>query len=287
MPELPEVEIVRQSLDKKINQKKVKKVIIRNRNLRIKIPMHFSRLLEGLKVDKVKRFSKYLILCLSNGSYCLIHLGMSGTIHAIHKNKKNFLTNTSFYNSLTLPKKHNHVEIIFDNLRIIYNDPRRFGFFQIIKDYAKLKKRFAHLGPEPFHSKFNLNYINSFLKGKEKKIKNFLIDQNFVSGIGNIYASEILFLSKIDPYKKANLLKISDCRKIVINSKKILKNAIGKGGSSIRDFKNITGIKGGFQNIFKVYQRDGLRCKRIKCSGIIQKKNISNRSTFFCKICQK
>ena len=97
----------------------------------------------------------------------------------------------------------------------------------------------------------------------------------------------ILFLSKIDPYKKANLLKISDCRKIVINSKKILKNAIGKGGSSIRDFKNITGIKGGFQNIFKVYQRDGLRCKRIKCSGIIQKKNISNRSTFFCKICQK
>jgi len=287
MPELPEVEIVRQSLDKKINQKKVKKVIIRNRNLRIKIPSNFSRLLEGLIIDKVKRFSKYLILCLSNGSYCIIHLGMSGTIHLIHNNKKKFLTNTSFYNSLTLPKKHNHLEIIFNDLRIIYNDPRRFGFFQIVENYEKLKRRFNHLGPEPFDKRFNQNYIYLFFKKKEKNIKNFLLDQKFVSGIGNIYASEILFLSKINPYKKANFLKISDCRKILISTKKILKDAIDKGGSSIRDFKNITGTKGGFQKIFKVYQREGLQCKRIKCKGIIQKKIISNRSTFFCKICQK
>ncbi len=287
MPELPEVEIIRQSLDKKIKQKNVKKVIVRNRNLRIKIPPNFSSLLKGQKIVKVKRFSKYLILCLSNGSYCLLHLGMSGTIHIIYDNKKNFLTNASFYNSLRLPKYHNHVEIIFKNLRVIYNDPRRFGFFQIIKNLHILKKRFRYLGPEPFDSKFNLDYCYFFLKNKKKSIKNFLLDQNFVSGIGNIYASEILFLSKINPNKKANLIKINDCKKIITNSRKILKEAIKKGGSSIRNFKNITGEEGEFQKSFRVYQREGLFCKRIKCEGIIQKKNISNRSTFYCNICQK
>ena len=192
MPELPEVEIVRQSLDKKIKQKKVKKVIVRNRNLRTKIPLNFPRFLEGKKIIKVKRFSKYLIICLSNQSYCLLHLGMSGTIHLIYNQKKSLVTNTSFYSSPTLPKKHNHVEIVFDDLKIVYNDPRRFGFFEIVVNEHFLDKRFSKLGPEPFQSEFNLSYIYSFLKGKTKNIKNFLLDQNFVSGIGNIYASEFL-----------------------------------------------------------------------------------------------
>ena len=148
MPELPEVEVVRQSLDKKIKQKKVKKVIVRNRNLRFKIPSDFESILKNQKIIKIDRFSKYLILCLSNNNYCLLHLGMSGTVHLISTNKKNPLTNASFYNSPTLPKKHNHVEIIFNNLRVVYNDPRRFGFFQIIKNIEDLKKRFSHLGPE-------------------------------------------------------------------------------------------------------------------------------------------
>ena len=169
MPELPEVEVVRQTLHKKIKQKKVKKVIIRNRNLRFKIPLNFTSLLKNQKIIKVGRFSKYLILYLSNKSYCLLHLGMSGTIHLVYNSEKNFLTNTSFYNSLTLPKKHNHVEIIFDNLKIVYNDPRRFGFFQIIQNYTLLKKRFAHLGPEPFEINFNLDYVTSYFKGKKKK----------------------------------------------------------------------------------------------------------------------
>ena len=287
MPELPEVEIIRQSLDKNIKQKKVKKVIIRNRNLRFKIPLNFSKFLKNQKITKVDRFSKYLIIHLSNKSYCLLHLGMSGTIHIIFDNKKNFITNTSFYNSSVLPIKHNHVEVFFEDLKIVYNDPRRFGFFQIINNFDLLKKRFAHLGPEPFHSKFNLNYIDSFLKGKEKKIKNFLIDQNFVSGIGNIYASEILFLCKINPNKKGYLLQKKDFKKIMIYSKKVLNDAIKKGGSSIRDFKNTSGKKGNFQKDFNVYERNGLSCKRFKCKGIIQKKIISNRSTYFCNICQK
>ena len=287
MPELPEVEIVRESLDKTIKQKKVKKVIIRNRNLRFKIPSNFENLLKNQKIVKVERFSKYLILGLSNKSYCLLHLGMSGTVHIVHSREKNFVTNSSFYNSPILPKKHNHVEIIFENLKIIYNDPRRFGFFQIIKNKNNLNKRFLHLGPEPFNSKFTLNYIIYFLRKKEKCIKNFLLDQSFVSGIGNIYASEILFLSKIDPTKKGCLFNRKECKKILDNSKKILLKAIYKGGSSIRDFKNTFGTEGSFQKEFNVYGREGLKCRRSKCKGIIKKKNISNRSTFFCNTCQK
>ena len=287
MPELPEVETVRLSLAKKIRLKKVQKVIVRNRNLRFKVPYNFESSLNNQKIIKVNRFSKYLILYLSNKSYCLIHLGMSGTLHLVYKNKKRLLTNTSFYNSPLLPKKHNHIEIIFKNLKIVYNDPRRFGFFQIIKDNLLLKKRFSNLGPEPFDKRFNQNYIYNFFKNKKKNVKNFLIDQHFVSGIGNIYASEILFLSKIDPIKKASSLKKTDCKKISINARKVLFNAIKKGGSTIRNFKNISGSIGNFQKNFMVYQREGLICKRSKCEGIIKKKIISNRSSFFCNFCQK
>ncbi len=286
MPELPEVEIVRQTLDKKIKLKKVKKVLVRNRNLRFKIPFNFISFFRGKKIVKVKRFSKYLIFCFPNNNFCLLHLGMSGTIHLLQNKKKSSITNTSFYNSPILPKKHNHVEIIFENFKIVYNDPRRFGFFQIINDLDSLKKKFSKLGPEPFDSKFNLKYIVPFFKGKKKNIKNFLLDQNFVSGIGNIYASEILFLSKIDPNRKVLSLNKDDCKKIIINSKKVLIKAIKYGGSSIRDFKNVIGKKGNFQKKFKVYDRDGLNCKRYRCPGVIKKKNISNRSSFYCNICQ-
>ena len=113
MPELPEVEVVKQSLDKKIKEKKVKKVLVRNRNLRKKIPLNFESFFINKKILNVSRFSKYLILNLSNNKKCLIHLGMSGTIHYIRRNKKNMITNTSFYNSPNLPNKHNHIEMFF------------------------------------------------------------------------------------------------------------------------------------------------------------------------------
>jgi formamidopyrimidine-DNA glycosylase len=287
MPELPEVEIVRQSLNKKIKQKKVKKVIIRNRNLRFKIPSNFNSYFKNKKIVKVGRISKYLIIYLPQENYCLIHLGMSGTIHVVNKTTINKRTNTSFYTSSFLPKKHNHVELIFDNFKIIYNDPRRFGFFQLIKNNIDLKKRFNHLGPEPFNQNFDLTYVYNFFKGKKKDIKNFLLDQKFVSGIGNIYASEILFLSKINPFKKVKLLSKKECKKIIINSKKILLKAIRKGGSSIRDFKDTSGLRGGFQDEFKVYQQEGKKCKNFGCANLIKKKITSNRSTFFCDFCQK
>jgi len=287
MPELPEVEIVKQTLDQKIKQKKIKNVIIKNRDLRFKIPFKFEELLKNKIIKKVTRFSKYLILNFSDGSFCLIHLGMSGTIHLIKRYELNKFTNTSFYNSPNLPKKHNHVEIQFKDLKIIYNDPRRFGFFKFIKNKQELINKFIHLGPEPFFKTFNLQYLLNYFLNKKKNIKSFLLDQRFVSGIGNIYASEILFLSRLNPTKYAMRLSKKECKKIIFFSKKILNRAIKKGGSSIRNFKNTFGQSGNFQKEFKVYQRENLNCLRNKCSGKIKKIFISNRSTFFCNTCQK
>ena len=287
MPELPEVEIVKQSLAKKIQRKKIKKVIIKNRNLRFKIPLKFEELLENKTIKKVTRFSKYLILNFLDGSFCLIHLGMSGTIHLIKKNNINKFTNTSFYNSPILPKKHNHVEIQFQDYKVIYNDPRRFGFFLFIDTKQDLINRFSHLGPEPFFKDFDLKYLLKYFLNKKKDIKSFLLDQNFVSGIGNIYASEILFHSKINPKTQAMKLSKEDCKNIITYSKSTLSKAIKKGGSSIRDFKNTSGQSGDFQKEFKVYQRENLNCLKSKCVGKIKKIFISNRSTFFCNTCQK
>ena len=287
MPELPEVEIVKQSLNKKIKSSIIKKVLVRNRNLRFKIPPNFEKNLKNKVVIKIKRLSKYIILELSNQMHLIIHLGMSGTIHIINEDSKNSLTNTSFYSSKKLPKKHNHIEILFSKFKIIYNDPRRFGFFKIINGKKELNHFFSKLGPEPFSKFFNYSYLLKNFKNKNKNIKNFLIDQKFVSGIGNIYASEILYYSGIDPFKEANKIAKHEYKKIINFSKIVLQDSIKKGGSSIRDFKNTSGIEGLFQNNFKVYQRNNLNCLKKKCSGTIIKKFISKRSTFFCNSCQK
>ena len=287
MPELPEVEIVRQSLLKNIKGKKINKVLVRNRNLRFKLETSFEKKLKNKFISNIKRFSKYLIIELENKSFCIVHLGMSGTIHIIKNKKNNLPTNTSFYNSPNLPKNHNHVEFFFKNIKLVYNDPRRFGYFKFFSDFNSLKKKFKSYGPEPFNKKFNLKYLINYFKNKDKNIKNFLLDQNFVSGIGNIYASEILYLSKINPSIPAKYLKKNQCKNIVINSRKILRNAIKKGGSTIRDFKNTKGDQGNFQKEFKVYGRDKQKCKRFNCLGTINKITQSNRSTFLCEICQK
>ena len=287
MPELPEVEIVRQSLEKKVKDKIIEKVLVKNRNLRFKIHSKFESHLQKKKIKKIDRFSKYLIILFEDTSGFIIHLGMSGTIHLYDLNKKNIFTNTSFYHSPNLPNKHNHIEIKFNKFKLIYNDPRRFGYFTIFNNKIELKKKFNNFGPEPFFKSFSIEYIIKYLKNKEKNIKNFLLDQKFVSGIGNIYASEILYKSKIKPTRKAKSLTKDECKKILLFSKLVLKKAISKGGSSIRDFKNTNGNMGNFQKEFNVYKRENLCCVKVKCSGIIKKKIISNRSSFFCNYCQK
>ena len=286
MPELPEVEIVKKSLIKKIKSRKIKQVIARNSNLRFKIKKNFGKKLESNKINNILRISKYIVFELSDKSYCIFHLGMSGTIHLIYK-KKNNITNTSFYHSPFLPKKHNHLEFIFDKIKMVYNDPRRFGFFLILKDQNSFKKYFFKLGPEPISKNFDIKYIKKYLKNKNRNIKNILLDQKFVSGLGNIYVNEILFYSKINPLKAGCKLKHKEIKNLIKFSKKTIINAIKKGGSSIQNFTNTSGIKGYFQNSFKVYNQDERKCPNLYCDGTIKKLFISNRSTFFCKKCQK
>ena len=286
MPELPEVEVLKQSLDKKIKFQKINKVLVRNRNLRFKVPKNFESFLKNKKIYKISRKSKYLIFHLNNNSFLIIHLGMSGTIHLVSKKNYYKNTNTSFYSSSSLPVKHNHILIFFKKYQIIYNDPRRFGFIKILKNKKNLEFFFRNVGPEPFNKKFKISYLYSYLRGKKKNIKSFLLDQKFISGIGNIYANEILFYCKINPFKQAKNLTKTEIEKIKYFSKLILSRAIKKGGSSIRNFKNIKGNNGNYQNEFKVYHRENLNCLNKDCYGKIKKTIVSKRSTFFCNNCQ-
>ncbi len=287
MPELPEVEIIKQSLLNEVKNQKINKVSVFNRNLRYKIEDKFEKFFKKKKILNISRISKYIIFHLLNEKYCILHLGMSGTLHLLKKDDLNKSTNLSFYSSKYLPKNHNHVEFYFSKFKLVYNDPRRFGYFKLIKSNNELNNFFKPLYPEALSGEFNSFYIKEKLKNKTKNIKNFLLDQNFVSGVGNIYASEILYHCKINPKKKGGKLIQNDIKKIAKYTKKILFQAIKKGGSTIRDFKNIKGLHGNYQKEFKVYNRENYKCLRLGCNGLIKKIIINNRSTFYCNNCQK
>ena len=286
MPELPEVEIIRQSLKKTINFDKILKVKVHNKNLRFKLSKNFENTLKNKKITNISRYAKYLIIELNNVEYLIFHFGMSGTLHLI-KNSNIKSTNLSFYSSQNLPNKHNHVELIFKNFKIIYNDPRRFGYIKLIKSKSELGSFVSKMGLEPLDSKFDILYLKKKLFNRNKNIKNILLDQKIISGIGNIYASEILFHSGLNPLKKGKKIKINELKLLVKFSKRVLQNAISKGGSSIRDFKNTDGSSGLFQNEFKVYNKENFICPNYKCKFKIIKINISNRSSFYCLNCQK
>ena len=285
MPELPEVEIVRQSLNRQVKNRKIINIQVNNRNLRIKVPKDFDQIFKNAVIEKIQRKSKYLILVFNNHLYCVIHLGMSGTLHFIGLKKKT--TNLSFYGAQSLPKKHNHIIFRFKNFKLIYNDPRRFGFFKILDNKRDYLKFFTRIGPEAISKDFNKTYLIKILKNRTKNIKNLLLDQKLVSGLGNIYVNEILYQAKVNPFKKSHLIELNEIKRIVKYSKVILNKAINFGGSSIRDFKGINGKSGNFQSEFKVYDREEKRCSRYNCSGLIRRKIISNRSTFMCTVCQK
>jgi len=286
MPELPEVEIVKKSLKKNVKDKKILDVIVTNRNLRFKVDKNFEKILKNRKIQNVNRYAKNIIVELNGNIYIIIHLGMTGTFHLIRNNiLKN--TNLSFYQSKDLPIKHNHIVLIFKKFRVIYNDPRRFGFFKLLKDKESFKLYLKKIGYEPLDKNFNLKYLKKSILFRKKCIKSILLDQKIISGIGNIYANEILFHSGLNPRKKGLKLKDFELKYLYKYSKLVLKKAILKGGSSIRDFRNTEGAKGSFQDNFKVYDKDNHNCPNKKCNYKIKKINISNRSTFYCENCQK
>ena len=286
MPELPEIEIVKRSLFKMIGKAKIINIKINNRNLRYKVPYTFSKNLIGKKILKISRRSKYLIFHFDK-KILLIHLGMSGKL-LLMRNRDKIIFKTSFYYDSNVLYNHNHIYIFLNNdFVLIYNDVRRFGFFKLYNTTQLNKIQFLKkLGVEPFSKKFCKKYFKKFVKNRKKNIKNLLMDQTFVSGLGNIYTNEALFLSKIYPLRKCNSLNDSEIKSLIFYIKKILRLSISKGGSSIKDYRNILGKSGTFQQFFSVYGQENKNCSRISCKGKIKKINIASRSSFYCNKCQ-
>ena len=286
MPELPEIEIVKRSLFKMINKAKITDIKINNINLRYKIPLGFSKSLINEKILKISRRSKYLIFHFRT-KLLLVHLGMTGKL-LLTKSYNNTIFKTSFYYDSNVLHNHNHIYFILNNgLVLIYNDVRRFGFFKLYNTTQLNKIIFLKkLGLEPFSKKFSIKYFEKFVQNRKKNIKNLLMDQTFVSGLGNIYANEALFMSKIKPLRICKSLNKNEMKNLIFNIKKILKFSISKGGSSIRDFQNTLGKSGNFQQFFHVYGQKNKNCSRISCKGKIKKIAISNRSSFYCNRCQ-
>ena len=289
MPELPEVEVVKRSLESKILNSIIKKVQINDHKLRYKVKREIVKKLTGKKIKKIKRRSKFLIFEINKTYLMLVHLGMTGKFFLEDRNKKKF--KTSFYYLLDYQKDQKHNRVIFflsKNRKLIYNDVRKFGFIKLYKltDYIRIS-HLKNLGPEPLEKKWNFKYFKNYIVNKKRNIKNILMDQRFVSGLGNIYVNEILFLSGVRPCSEVKELKDFKIKKIIKNSKMILKKSIKLGGSTIKDFSSENGKKGVFQEHLKIYGRKGKKCSNVDCNTNIVRIVISNRATFFCKKCQK
>ena len=286
MPELPEVEVTRRTLLKFIENKVIKNIKINNPNLRFKIPANFKKNVTGQKIIKVLRRSKYILIYLKNDYVMIAHLGMSGKFLIKNNYSKDFLKTSYYFNEFS--SKHNHLEFFFsNNLKVIYNDPRRFGFFLLDKiSKLDVNKFLSKLGPEPLGKDLKKDYLILKTKATQRTIKTLLMDQRFISGIGNIYANEILFLAKIKPNKISSKLSLVDIGRLHPSIGKVLKRALKLGGSSIKDFKSSVGEKGRFQNEFKVYDREDLKCLRTGCSGLIARVVSQGRASFFCNECQ-
>ena len=288
MPELPEVEVVKKSLENRLKNLTIREVVINNNKLRYKIKNRQFYKIKGQKIISVKRRSKYLLIHLSRDFTILAHLGMTGKFFIIDKN--NNKQKTSFYYSINKNEsKHDHLTLYLDKgLKLIYNDVRKFGFLKLFETKNIYKSNHLKLlGPEPLTKEFNLNYIVKYIVNKKKKIKDLLMDQKFVSGLGNIYCNEILFSCRLNPEKIVLKINKKELFNIVKFTKQILKISIIKGGSSIKNFANVEGKIGRFQQKFNVYGREKSKCNRKNCSGVIQKMYTSNRSSFFCSRCQR
>lgn len=278
MPELPEVETIRSQLQKLIVGKKIKEVKVSLPKL-VKFTLtKFRETVIGAVVKKVGRRAKILIFELSDSHSLLIHLKLSGRL--IFRQKDQPL--------LPQDTKWNHLIYYFtDGSRLFHNDLRQFGYVKLVKtaelaDFFRKEK----LGPEPLEKKFTLNGFLNILKKKPKaRIKQFLMNQRNIAGIGNIYSDEILFFAKVNPLKRAQELKPREAKKIFEGIKKILVKAVRLKGSSLRDYIDALGKEGRYVPELKVYAREGKKC--VRCGGIIKRVKLGGRSAYFCLKCQK
>ncbi|QJC38325.1 bifunctional DNA-formamidopyrimidine glycosylase/DNA-(apurinic or apyrimidinic site) lyase [Enterobacteriaceae endosymbiont of Donacia marginata] len=272
MPELPEVEVIKNVIKPFLKGKIINYSIIRTKKLRYMIPINIFKI-KNQKILDVKRRGRYIIIILFKNTI-IIHLGMTGILSIIN-NKNNI-----FYH------KHDHIDLIINNnFTLRYTDIRKFGFWLWEnKNYKKnifLKK----LGPEPLENNFNSLYLYNYTKKKNIYIKILLMDNSIVTGIGNIYANESLFLSKISPFRISNTLNIKEITILTRNIKSILYRSIKYGGSTISNYKLPNHNIGNFSQYFLVYGRKNKLCKI--CKTQIIRKIQRNRSTFFCCKCQK
>ncbi len=268
MPELPEVETIVQELSNKIKGKKILNIKILNPKLRYPIPHQI--LAFTYNILSVTRTAKFIVISLDMDHKIIIHLGMTGKILIHHQS-----------NSAT--HKHDHLLIqLNDNIYITYNDTRKFGFITT-PEFAP--KSFFYSAADPLEKSFSLEKFIQALKQSRKPIKSCLMDNNIITGVGNIYASESLFKAKILPRKQALSLTTSEIDLLVTEVKITLLEAIKAGGSSIKDYRNSSGNLGYFQQQLFVYNRANKACKI--CAEPIKRIVISGRSTFFCSTCQK
>lgn len=270
MPELPEVETTRRGLLPLVG-KVVKSVTIRHKALRWPIPQHLVESLPNQKLYGLSRRAKY-ILCEFDSGMLLLHLGMSGRICLLDDNYP--------------AEKHDHFDIEFTDGQVLrLRDPRRFGAVLWLDNKTNDHVLLNSLGPEPLEDTFNGKYLHGALRNKKVAIKNAIMDGHVVVGVGNIYASESLFRSRIHPETPANKLSLKACEKLVAEIKATLNDALKAGGSSLRDFFGTDGNPGYFQQEYFTYARTGEPCK--VCGKPIKSIRLGQRSTFFCANCQK
>ena len=283
MPELPEVETVKRGLEEFIINESIKKVYLSKFNLRFPWPKNFVSQIVGKKIISIKRRAKYIIIGLSDNYFIIAHLGMSGSYKVLKKSE------AEDYIIL----QHDHLIIDLDNYKIVYNDPRRFGYIDLTNQEPETHKFLSSLGPEPLSNYFNADNLAETLLNKKKSIKNSLLDQSIISGLGNLYVCEALFRSKINPKKNCSKLVTSKGKPkknlilLVQKINEVIKEAIEVGGSTLRDFSNISGKMGYFQSSFNVYNRENEKCLLDDCDGVVKRIIQSGRSTFFCSKCQK
>ena len=270
MPELPEVEVCKLGISPHINKQKVDDVIVRFWQLRWPIPKEVLTI-KGEVLQRVERRSKYLMLVFESGTL-LIHLGMSGTIRVVNDGVE--------------VVKHDHFDLAFANGNILrLNDPRRFGAVLWLPEHKDIDGVLSKLGPEPLSEAFNADYLFACAKGRKTPIKNFLMSNPVVVGVGNIYANEALFLAGILPTSLAGSISKRRITILVDTIKAVLESAISQGGTTLKDFTQADGKPGYFAQSLNVYGRGGEPC--LVCETELTEIRQSNRTTVYCKKCQK
>jgi formamidopyrimidine-DNA glycosylase len=289
MPELPEVETVRLGLLPVMEGYTLTNVETRRGDLRVPFPRDFAARMRGRKVKKLWRRAKYLLADLDSGETLVIHLGMSGRMSVFVEGKARRIGSYVYDKAPEGAGTGKHDHVVFDTdapARIIFNDHRRFGLMTLVEtEHLDQDKLFKDIGIEPLSPGFNTAHLLKALDGKKTPIKSALLDQRVVAGLGNIYVCEALFRARISPKRLAGAITKERIGPLVTAIKKVLKDAIAAGGSTLRDHAQATGDPGNFQHRFLVYGREGLPCK-LDCPGTVKRIVQAGRSTFYCPKCQ-